>query len=70
MKSRCVSFRKNPAGSPENKKICYPGKGTRFDRHLFITFVKNRIYTVIKHTKMVLTRADYESYHGWHRCDL
>ena len=34
MKSRCVSLRKNPAGSPENEKISYPGKGTRFGKHL------------------------------------
>ena len=41
MKSRYVSLRKNPAGSPENeKKISYPGKGTRFGKHLFITYVK------------------------------
>ena len=40
MKSRYVSFRKNPAGSPENKKISYPGKGTRFGKHLFITYLK------------------------------
>ena len=39
MKSRYVSLRKNPAGSPE-KKISYPGKGTRFGKHLFITYVK------------------------------
>ena len=40
MKSRYVSLRKNPAGSPENKKISYPGKGTRFGKHLFTTYVK------------------------------
>ena len=40
MKSRYRSLRKNPAGSPENKKISYPGKGTRFGKHLFITYVK------------------------------
>ena len=40
MKSRYVSLRKNPAGSPENKKISYPGKGTRFGKHLFITCLK------------------------------
>ena len=40
MKSRYVSLRKNPAGSPENTKISYPGKGTRFGKHLFITCLK------------------------------
>ena len=40
MKSRYVSLRKNPAGSPENKKISYPGKGTRFGKHLFIMYLK------------------------------
>ena len=40
MKSRYVSLRKNPAGSPEYKKISYPGKGTRFGIHLFITCLK------------------------------
>ena len=40
MKSRYVSLRKNPAGSPENKKISYPGKGTRFGKHLLITCLK------------------------------
>ena len=40
MKSRCVSLRKNPAGSPENKKLSYPGKGTRFGKHLFFTCLK------------------------------
>ena len=40
MKSRYVSLRKNPAGSPENKKISYPGKSTRFGKHLFITCLK------------------------------
>ena len=40
MKSRYVSLRKNPAGSPEIKKISYPGKGTRFGKHLFITCLK------------------------------
>ena len=40
MKSRYISLRKNPAGSPENKKISYPGKGTRFGKHLFITCLK------------------------------
>ena len=40
MKSRYVSLRKNPAGSPENKKISYPGKGTRFGKHLFFTCLK------------------------------
>ena len=43
MKSRYVSLRKNPAGWPENKKkkeISYQGKGTRFGKHLFITYVK------------------------------
>ena len=40
MKSRYVRLRKNPAGSPENKKISYPGKGTRFGKHLFITCLK------------------------------
>ena len=40
MKSRYVSLRKNPAGSPEDKKISYPGKGTRFGKHLFITCLK------------------------------
>ena len=40
MKSCYVSLRKNPAGSPENKKISYPGKGTRFGKHLFITYLK------------------------------
>ena len=40
MKSRYVCLRKNPAGSPENKKISYPGKGTRFGKHLFITCLK------------------------------
>ena len=40
MKSRYVSLRKNPAGSPENKKISYPGKGTRFGKHLFIMCLK------------------------------
>ena len=40
MKSRYVSLRKNPAGSPENKKISYPGKGTCFGKHLFITCLK------------------------------
>ena len=40
MKSRYVSLRKNPADSPENKKISYPGKGTRFGKHLFITRLK------------------------------
>ena len=46
MKSRYVSLRKNPAGSPENKKISYPGKGTRFGKHLCITYVKIE-YTVV-----------------------
>ena len=45
MKSRYVSLRKNPAGSPENKKISYPGKGMRFGKHLFITYLKNE-YTL------------------------
>ena len=40
MKSRYVSLRKNPAGSPENKKISFPGKGTRFGKHLFFTCLK------------------------------
>ena len=40
MKSRYVSLRKNPAGSPENKKISYPGKGTRFGKYLFTTCLK------------------------------
>ena len=40
MKSHYVSLRKNPADSPENKKISYPGKGTRFGKHLFITCLK------------------------------
>ena len=40
MKSCYVSLRKNPAGSPENKKISYPGKGTRFGKHLFSTYLK------------------------------
>ena len=40
MKTCYVSLRKNPAGSPENKKISYPGKGTRFGKHLFITYLK------------------------------
>ena len=40
MKSRYVSLSKNQAGSPENKKISYPGKGTRFGKHLFITYLK------------------------------
>ena len=40
MKSRYVSLRKNPAGSPENKKISYPGKGTRFGKHLFFMYLK------------------------------
>ena len=40
MKSRYVSLRKNPAGSPEYKKMSYPGKGMRFGKHLFITYVK------------------------------
>ena len=40
MKSRYVSLRKNPAGWPENKIISYPGKGTRFGKHLFITYLK------------------------------
>ena len=40
LKSRYVSLRKNPAGSPENKKISYPGKGTRFGKHLFFTCLK------------------------------
>ena len=40
MKSRYISLRKNPAGSTENKKISYPGKGTRFGKHLFITCLK------------------------------
>ena len=40
MKSRYTSLRKNPAGSPENKKIGYPGKGTRFGKHLFIMCLK------------------------------
>ena len=38
MKSRYVNLRKYPAGSPENKKITYPGKGTRFGKHLYITY--------------------------------
>ena len=40
MKSRYVSLRKNPAGPQENKKISYPGKGTRSGKHLFITCLK------------------------------
>ena len=40
MKSRYVSLRKNPADSPENKNIRYPGKRTRFGKHLFITCLK------------------------------
>ena len=40
MKSCYVSLRKNPAGSPENKKISYPGKGTRFGKHLFFMYLK------------------------------
>ena len=40
MKSGYVSLRKNPADLPENKKISYPGKGTRFGKHLFITCLK------------------------------
>ena len=46
MKSRYVSLRKNPAGSPENKKISYPGKGTRFGKHSVFYVSQNRIYTV------------------------
>ena len=38
MKSRDVNLRLNPAGLPENKKITYPGKGTCFCKHLFITY--------------------------------
>ena len=48
MKSRYVSLRKNPAGSPENKKISYPGKGTRFGKHLFFTCLKIE-YTLCEH---------------------
>ena len=40
MKSRYVSLKRNPAGLPENKKVSYSGKGTRFGKHLFITYVK------------------------------
>ena len=40
MKSRYVSLIKNPAGSPGNKKINYPGKGTSFGKQLFITCLK------------------------------
>ena len=46
MKSRYVSLRKNPAGSPENKKISYPGKGTRFGKHLFLRVSKSNIHCV------------------------
>ena len=48
MKSPYVSLRKNPAGSPENKKMSYPGKGTRFGKHLFITYLKIEYNTVGK----------------------
>ena len=48
MKSHCASLGKNPAGSPENKKISYPGKGTRFGKHLFITCLKME-YTLQTH---------------------
>ena len=48
MKSRYGSLRKNPAGTPENKKISYPGKGTRFGKHLFITYLKIE-YTLCYH---------------------
>ena len=44
MKSRYVSLRKNPAGSPENKKNKYPGKGTRFGKHLFLRVSKSNIH--------------------------
>ena len=48
MKSRYVSLRKNPADSPENKKISYPGEGTRFCKHLFITCLKIEYTLCIK----------------------
>ena len=53
MKSRYVSLRKNPAGSPENQKIIYPGKGTRFGKHLFITCVKIE-YTLCEYFTTVI----------------
>ena len=49
MKSRYVSLRKNPAGSPENKKISYPGKGTVNICLLCIS--KSNIHCAIWHTK-------------------
>ena len=53
MKSRYVSLRKNPADSPENKKISYPGKGTRFGKHLFITCLKIE-YTLCSENRCVV----------------
>ena len=53
MKSRYVSLRKNPAGSPENKEISYPGKGTRFSKHLFISYLK------IEYTLWYRNHQDY-----------
>ena len=55
MKSRYISLRKNPAGSPENKKISYPGKGTRFVKHLFFTCLKIE-YTLCNSYSVFLSR--------------
>ena len=67
MKSRYVSLRKNPAGSPENKKISYPGKGTRFGKHLFITCLK--IYTqnihCVKAKALLKFKNDFEPCSRW-----
>ena len=59
MKSRHVSLRKNPAGSPENKKISYPGKGTRFGKHLFFTYLKIE-YTLWYTVEKISPRARIE----------
>ena len=44
VKSRYVSLRKNPAGSPENKKISYPGKGARLVNICLLRMSKSNIH--------------------------
>ena len=58
MKSRYVSLRKNPAESPKIKKNKLPGKGTRFGKHLFITYLK------IEYTLCTLSKAFYTPPHA------
>ena len=59
MKSRYVSLRKNPAGSPENKKISYPGKGTRFGKHLFFTCLKIEYTYLVQPTNMFVAKSEH-----------